>query len=266
MRFRFDDYAVAVNALDAALALQRQPIGVKIFRSPDEFASFDAPEPRVAAYYCALTKLAARGYRFKLAPRHFKCGAAAIALGIEQIADPEARAEEYAACGLYRDGGVAARALDGAATLPPGVVGVVVAPLASFSADDGPDVVLMVVSAYAAMRLVQGYSFHHPEGASARLRGMHGICGESTAAPVLADELTMSLLCSGTRFIAKWRDDEVAISLPAHRFAELVDGVLRTLDPFETDTKKVVLEAAAGARLADCGVEIGYGTAYFYDV
>ena len=62
------------------------------------------------------------------------------------------------------------------------------------------------------------------------------------------------------------RPGEVAISLPAHRFAELVDGVLRTFDPFETDAKKIVLGATAGERLADRGVEMGYGTAYFYDV
>ena len=266
MQYRFDTYAAAVDALDAALAFERQPVGVKIFRSSDEFASFDAPEPRVAAYYCALTKLAARGYRFKLAPRHFKCGASAIALGLERVEDPAARADSYVACGLYDDRDVAARALGGSPHLAPGVVGVAVAPLASFSADEAPDAVVMVVSAYTAMRLVQGYSFHRPGGASTRLRGMHGICGESTAAPLPADELTMSLLCSGTRFIAKWRDDEVAISLPATQFAELVDGVLRTLAPCETDAKKAVLEAAAGVRLEECGVEIGYGAGYFYDV
>ena len=266
MESRFSTYSAAVDALDAALALERQPVGVKIFRSSDEFASFDAPEPRVAAYYCALTKLAARGYRFKLAPSHFKCGASAIALGIEQADDPAARADSYVACDLYRDRDVAAGALGGSPQLAPGVVGVVVAPLASFTAAEAPDVVIIVASAYTAMRLVQGYSFHHPDGASARMRGMHGICGESTAAPLLANELTMSLLCSGTRFIAKWRDDEVAISLPAAQFAELVDGVLATLASCEPDAKKVVLEAAAGERLAECGVEIGYGAGYFYDV
>lgn len=259
-------FSPAVDALDAALALERQPVGVKIFRSAEEFAAFDAPEPRVAAYYCGLVKLAARGYRFKLSPHHFKCGTAAIALGIEPVADPGSRADSYVACGLYRDGDVAADALGGVPTLPAGVVGVVVAPLASFSADDAPDVAIMVVPSYTAMRLAQGYCYHRPGGASARMRGMHGICGESTAAPLLADELTMSLLCSGTRFMAKWRDDEVSISLPASQFAELVDGVLHTLDPCETDAKKVVLEATAGARLAQRGVSLGYGNGYFYDV
>ena len=262
----FASYAAAVDALEAAVELRREPVGSKIIRDQAEFDAFDAPQPRVAAYYCALVKLATRGYRFKLAPQHFKCGAAAHVLGVEPVADEVGRADEYVACGLYASGPTALGALSGVPTLPAGVVGVVVAPLASFSAGEAPDVALLMASTYTAMRLVQGYSFHRHQGAVSRLLGMHGICGESTSAPLLSGAMTMSLLCSGTRFMAKWTEDEIAIGLPAAHFGELVDGVLETLAPCETDAKKRSHSARAGDRLAASDVSIGIGEAYFLDV
>ncbi len=262
----FASYAAAVDALDSAVELRREPVGIKIIRSQAEFDAFDAPEPRAAAYYCALVKLAARGYRYKLAPRHFKCGAAAHLLGVEPVADEIGRADEYVACGLYAHGDAALGALSGVPTLEPGVAGVVVAPLASFSADEAPDVAIMVTSTYTAMRLAQGYGFHRASGATSRLLGMHGICGESTAAPMLSGEMGVSLLCSGTRFMAKWADDELAVSLPAEQFAEFVDGVLETLAPCETDANKRAHTERAGERLASCDVKVGLGEGYYYDV
>jgi len=119
---------------------------------------------------------------------------------------------------------------------------------------------------YSAMRLVQGYGFHRAGGAKSRLLGMHGICGESTAAPILSGEMGVSLLCSGTRFMAKWHADELAVSLPADQFADLVDGVLETLAPCETDANKRAHTERAGERLAACDVKIGLGEGYYYDV
>lgn len=265
-RREFGTYAAAVDALEAAVELRREPVGIKVFRSVAEFDAFDAPEPRAAAYYCAFVKLASRGRRYKVAARHFLCGAASHHLGLTPIVDPVARADEYVACGLYADPATAAEALAGVASLPQGVVGVAVAPLASFSAEEAPDVALIVAPTYSAMRLAQGYSFHRAGGAQARMLGMHGICGESTAAPMVTGTLGVSLLCSGTRFMAKWDDDEVAVSLPAEQFAELVDGVLETLAPCEPDAKKATLVERAGERLAGCDAEIGMGEGYFYDV
>jgi len=266
MAREFGSFAAAVNALDAAIELRREPVGVKLIRDQAEYDAFDAPEPHAAAYYCAFVKLASRGRRYKIAAHHFLCGAASHHLGVTPIADPVARADEYVGCGLYANPATAAEALASIESLPVGVVGVVIAPLASFSAEEAPDVALIVAPTYSAMRLAQGYGFHRAGGAQARMLGMHGICGESTAAPMLTGQMGVSLLCSGTRFMAKWDDDEVAVSLPAEQFAELVDGVLETLAPCEPDAKKTALVERAGERLAACDVEIGMGEGYFYDV
>ena len=266
LRRTFASHAIAVDALDAAVELRRAPVGIKVIRSQAEFDAFDAPEPTAAAYYCAFVKLASRGRRYKVAAHHFLCGAAAHHLGVTVVADKGEHAEAYSGRGLYADAATAAVALAGVPTLWPGVVGVIVAPLASFSAEEAPDVALIVAPTYSAMRMTQGYAFHRPGGAEGRMLGMHGICGESTAAPMLSGTLGVSLLCSGTRFMAKWDDDEVAVGLPAEQFADLVDGVLETLAPCEPDAKKAALMERAGESLARCDVEIGMGEGYFYDV
>ena len=262
----FANFAAAADALDAAVELRRQPVGVKIFRSQAAFDAFDAPIPKAPAYYCAFVKLASLGRRYKVDGAHFKCGAAAYHLGLTPVADELAHAEEYVASHLYADADTARAALAGVPTLQPGVVGVAVAPLASFSAGEGSDVVIVVAPAHSAMRLTQGYAFHRPRGADTSMRGMHGICGESTAGPLLSQTMDVSLLCSGTRFMAKWDDDEIAVSLPAEQFSALVDGVLETLAPCETDARKAKLVARAGERLRACDVEVGLGEGYFYDV
>jgi uncharacterized protein (DUF169 family) len=110
-------------------------------------------------------------------------------------------------------------------------------PLAAYS-DRAPDVAIIVADAHQAMRMVQGFTFGRPEAPLFRSVGQHGICSESTAEPLLSETLNISLMCSGTRFFAKWGDDEVSVSLPAGMVPDMVDGVLQTINPCESDARK----------------------------
>ncbi|MDO8963831.1 MAG: DUF169 domain-containing protein [Coriobacteriia bacterium] len=255
----------AAAALTAALGIAHAPVGVRVLRSRAEFDEFDAPMPRTAVSYCGFVKLATRGRRVKIAAEHFRCSAAAHALGVTPSPDPAERARDYVAAGLYADEQTAAAALEDSAALPPGTFGVAVGPLDTFPDASPPDVAIFVADPYTAMRMMQGYSFHHPEGGTARMRGMHAMCSESTAATLLTGSLTMTLLCSGARHMTQWEDDELVVGVPGAHIIDLADGVLRTVVSCETDERKADIESGSAHPLVGVGNDLGYGRAYFLE-
>jgi uncharacterized protein (DUF169 family) len=241
-----------------ALGLARQPVGVKIVRTAEQFDSWDVEQARSSTYYCAAVKSAGNGRALKLGPGQFSCESSRQILGLECMPLEPAYSTSYSECGLHRDKDVSDAVIGNIAVVPRTVHGIVLMPLGMYE-DRAPDVVIMMVDAYQAMRIVQGFTFHHPEAPALRSIGQHGICSESTAEPLLSGTLNVSLLCSGTRFYAKWGDDEVAVSMPASLFADTVDGVLQTINPCEPDHRKSKIAEDAP------DTEIEFGTSYFIE-
>ncbi|PLX31165.1 MAG: hypothetical protein C0604_07940 [Clostridiales bacterium] len=97
---------------------------------------------------------------------------------------------------------------------------------------------MLIVNPYQAMRIIQGYSFHYGAPKNLKFSGNQGICLECTAAPFENNDINVSVLCSNTRFSAKWDDSELGIGLPFNMFDRVVDGVVRTINPSETDKRK----------------------------
>ena len=75
--------------------------------------------------------------------------------------------------------------------------------------DEEPDVVLVVTNSYNGMRIVQGYTHVFGYNTSFKIAGNQAICSECTAFPFESNDINVSLLCSGTRYKAKWGDEEI---------------------------------------------------------
>jgi uncharacterized protein (DUF169 family) len=234
------DWAHLSSELTKALRLDRQPVGVKLLRTRAEVDAWDVADARASTYYCAAVKQACGGRAVKLGRDQFTCESSRQILGLEALPHEPHYSASYSECGLHRDKQVSDAVMGDIAVVPRTVLGIVVQPVALFTGQ-GPDVVIVMGNAYQSMRLVQGFTFHHGELPALRSIGQHGICSESTAEPLLSGTLNVSLLCSGTRFFAKWADDEVATSLPGSLFAQTVDGVLQTINPCEPDNRKRVI-------------------------
>ncbi len=252
------DWAHITSRLIAALGLRREPVGVKLLRTRAEFDSWDVPLARTALYYCSAVKLAGKGRRLKLGPEQFRCESSRQILGLEPMPYEPGYSASYSECGLHRDSSVSDAVIGDLAVVPRTVVGAVIMPLSAFT-DRAPDVTIIVSDAYQAMRMVQGFTFSRPEAPLFRSVGQHGICSESTAEPLLSETLNISLMCSGTRFFAKWGDDEVSVSLPAALVPDMTEGVLATIDPCESDERK--------RRIAQDAPDIPVepGTGYFIE-
>ena len=70
------------------------------------------------------------------------------------------------------------------------------------------------------------------------MAGDQGVCADLTAAPFNNNDMNFSVLCAGTRKMARWEDDEMGVGLPIHQFPGLTDGVLQTLNYIEYPDRK----------------------------
>lgn len=234
--------AQIAEALRTALLLPGEPVGVRLFDDTEAFDAWDAPHPEVPVHYCAAVRMASAGDALKLARADISCDTSPRTLGLEPGFDDPEFTESYIAGGLYRDLDVANAVLADVVTLRD-TVGVVVAPLGHFGRPAPPDVVIVGTNPYGVMRVTQAAGFH-----GLRLRsdaiGMHGICAESTALPHATGEIGVSLLCSGTRYVAQWGDDMMSVGIPWSHLPLLADGLLRTADRYETDERKDRMRSA----------------------
>jgi hypothetical protein len=73
--------------------------------------------------------------------------------------------------------------------------------------------------------------------------------------------MNLSLLCSNTRFSAKWKDDEIGIGLPFNMFEKVCDGVIKTIGPCEPKERK--MKILAKCKEEDRKIDIDLGGNYF---
>jgi len=115
------------------------------------------------------------------------------------------------------------------------------------------------------MRLVQGYTYHFGFKNDFKMSGMCGVCFESTALPITNNEFTVSLLCSGTRFVSGWPEEMMMVSFPYTMADKIVDGLIKTAKKCEPDEYKEMI----GNKLSEdnnktLDIELKKERAYYY--
>ena len=112
--------------------------------------------------------------------------------------------------------------------------------------NEEPDVVLVVTNPYNSMRIIQAYTHVFGFSTAYKMSGNQAICSECTAFPFESNNINVSMLCAGTRFKAKWGDEEMAIGFPFNQFLSIVKGLYATLDLIEPNEKKAEIEKRFG--------------------
>jgi uncharacterized protein (DUF169 family) len=230
-------YPAIAHALRTVLLLASEPVGVRVIRDEAEYANCPVSTPSEPLHYCAAVRRATRGESLKLALTDISCDTSPRTLGLEGGFFDDDFIESYVTGGLYADRLRADLVLASVAVLPPRTSGILIRPLAEFSADEPPDVALMSMTPYAAMRLTQAAAFHGHRVRNEPI-GMHGICAECTSQPILSGEISVSLLCSGTRHVADWEETELGVGVPSALLADVVDGLWDSVGRYECDDRK----------------------------
>lgn len=244
--------------LSSILGLERNIIGVKFIFSKEEFEQLSIPQVRYKMSYCNMVKLASSGKCCKANIDNFLCIGSAKALGLTKPDLNAISGKVYYSFGLYDSLCTARQVQKDVTFLDHEIYGVAVMPLEKFTVQ--PDVAIFIVTPYQSMRILQGYAFHYGTAKNIKMAGNSGICSECTATPYDTKDMNLSLLCSNTRFAAKWKDTEIGIGMPYKMFENVYDGILRTIDPCETNERKkeIIDRCEASGSNIDISLDSNY--------
>jgi uncharacterized protein (DUF169 family) len=250
----------AIDKVHCALALKRKIVGVKFLFDHEEFEQAKAKALTTKMPYCVMVKRAMLGNDIKAVLKDFGCLASARALGIIEPDDFFSSGRHYNRLGLYQNLVVSKDIRRNMTLCKHQAYGIMVKPLINFTTE--PDIVLIVCTPFEAMRLIQGYTHQFGYYGNFKMAGNQAICSECTAYPFESGNINISMLCAGTRFMAGWKEEELAIGLPFHLFVPLVKGLWLTLNPTETDLKKKRIESRITQSKRN-DITIEYGRNYY---
>ena len=246
------------NILETVLAPARQAVGVKFLYTAAQYAASDAPQLRRALTYCTMVRLAGQGKNLKATEKLSSCPGGSLATGLSPLSDYKKSGCSYERdnMNMYQTVGTARTVVQEMKFMDHIVHGLELRPLADFK-DADPDVVILVINAYGAMRLIQAYTYQSGYKTDFRMCGNQAFCSELTAAPYLGDDINFSTLCSGTRHRCRWSDNEVGLGLAYGQLPRLIEGLLATLPDAELSAKKEAIKERALNNGLDIDVQPG---------
>lgn len=237
------------------LGLKRDIIAVSLAQTQTEYEMWSATQFTRQLTFCSMARIASAGHRRKAAPENFKCPGAREVFG---FTEPNAKAlsgERLFNFGLYADRHVAQQVQMSMARLERPCHGVLLSPLKLCTSL--PDSVLFLVDGYQTMRLVQAWAYHHGVIKEVSITGNRGICSEGVARPLASNSLHLSALCSNTRHIAAWKDQELGAGLPATKLDLLLSGLLATIPAAEPPARQqAILDRCTQSGLS-CSIPTG---------
>ena len=125
-----------------------------------------------------------------------------------------------------------------------------------------PDVVIIVCNPFNAMRISQGYAYNYGHIENIKFAGMQAICQECTSLPYENDQLNISMLCSGTRMLGKWGENDLAVGMPFRFLEDVVKGIKQTVNPLERNKNKEIIKNKLIENNLDRQLEISFNQNY----
>ncbi|MCB2215834.1 DUF169 domain-containing protein [Desulfofustis glycolicus] len=248
--------------LDSLLELSRKPVGIRFVLDQEEFDQTDLPEPKTGLPYCTAVMKATRGQSYKLDFGHSSCIAGSRALGIAKPVEEAYSGKRHRALGVYKNLCISRSVAKDMVYCVRHCKGVEIQPLEAY-APLPPDVVVMIVNPYTAMRIVQAWAYHFGQLKNIKMVGNCAICQECTSYPHEENTFNLSMLCSGTRRFGRWGKDELAMGLPYHYVKDVIDGLKQTVTPMEQDKDKDRITKALSEKGLHNEVTIQKGQNYY---
>jgi len=252
-----------VNKAYAVLELERKIVGVKLVHSKQEYDKFEGKELKSSISYCVGVKTAMKGIPIKLTKNTSGCAGSSRALGLTKPTEDFYNGKSGYDLGLYENQDISASVSKRMKICEPKTYGVIIKPLELFEAE--PDVVLIVANNKNVMRIIQGYTYMYGMQPNFSLTGNQAVCVECTSYPIITDDLNISLFCSGTRFLAKWKDTEMEVGIPYHKFSKVIEGVRLTVNAVEMENRKKEIKDKL-EKLRYDGSEIIFNHTYYLDL
>ncbi len=249
-----------IHTAYSVLNLERRLVGVKLAMSKEEFDEYEAVELVRSLSYCVSVKCASEGHSLKFSRNVSGCTGSTRALGLGALDEEYLDGTEGVSLGLFPDKKSAKKVALQMPHCKNASYGVIVKPLEAFEKD--PDLVLIIATPRELMRVVQGYTYTFGLQPAMSMTGNQAICIECSSQPLVTGRMNQSLLCSGTRYKAGWKDYEAAAGVPYQQFQGLVQGLLQTVNGVEMPERKLEIER----RLGDSsGVHFDHSRTYYWE-
>lgn len=259
---RLKEQMILAEKMKAMLDLERLPVGVKLVYSKEDYDRYEAKELMRPMNYCVAVRCAGYGYSIKITAETSRCMGSTTALGFQPPPETFYDGTEGCEMGLFQDPSIASATSNQFHILTEPLYGIIIKPLEKFE-EEKPDVVIVVTNPLESMRMLQGYTCTYGLQPGICASGNQAVCVECTAFPMMEDTINLSLMCSGTRHHAGWKETDMAVGIPYSKFKGTVEGIRNTINGTEPDERKAVIVENL-RRLNDDTDDITLGTAYFY--
>ncbi len=246
--------------INTYIDLKRQIVGVKFLFNEEEFENAKGESLTNKMAYCTMIRNGMRGGKLKAKLENFACLSAAKAVGLLEATAADASGKGRVDIGTYKNLCIGRSVSKDMVYCEHKIYGVNIMPLEEYTEE--PDVVIIVTESFNMMRIVQGYAYHNGQVKNIKLAGMQAICQECTSYPFETNDINISLLCAGTRLLAQWKESELGIGMPFHKFSEIVDGIEKTINPIERNKNKRIIEEKIKENKLEDEVNIIYNKNY----
>lgn len=256
------DYRTIEKMFQSYLRMDTHLVAVKIVEREMDYANLEMATYKGKSYYCQMVKKAVGGKTIKASLEHMSCETGSRMLGLEPYFEDQEDIDGWHDANLFENRDLADRQHQFVRPIDSRTSGIIVSPLSKISLR--PDLVLVACNAYQAMRLSQAYTYSYGVVKDISLSGHCGVCFESTAKPLTESAFSMSLLCSGTRFVSKWDDNTMMVSFPYDMCDQILTGLTKTANHVEPDDYKKAIKKRLVENDIDAYEYLDNGTAYFY--
>lgn len=238
----------SLKIFEDLLDLKREIVGINFLASEKEYDQFSAPMCQKLLPYCVTVRNASEGKGTKMTLANFACPASAVALGLMPGDNCSKSGKKHTKMKVYKDLCVSRSVARDMVYCQQEIYGVGVLPSKDWQIE--PDMVIIVTNPANAMRILQGNAYHSGQLKEIKMAGMQAICQECTSYPFEKNQINFSMMCSGTRYVARWKEDEMGIGIPYNQLEKVADGILQTLNPMENaqNKKKIIKQLTSENR------------------
>ena len=218
------NYAEAAEVLKKTLKLSGSPVAFRFVTRkeeiPEGMQKFDK-----TVRHCTMVDLARReGRIFYATSENHECNGGAWSLGLREITETLKNGDFYFKLGKFESSAACKRTIDRVAHLPTGFThATLYAPLEK--APFVPQVVIIVASPWAMLKLSQSTMFRLGGRIQAEFAGIQSVCADACAQTYLNGHVNFSLGCDGSRKFSGIGDAEMVMGIPAELIPELVESL-----------------------------------------
>lgn len=218
------DYASAAESLRNLLKLNGSPVAFRFATKKEEIpAGMEKIDKTVR--HCSMVGMARReGKIFYATAENHECNGGAWSLGLRPITDTLKNGDFYYKLGKFESSAACKRTIDRVAHLETGYTyATMYAPLEKAPFD--PQVVLIVASPWAMLKLSQSTLFRVGGRIEAEFAGIQSVCADACAQTFLNGRVNFSLGCDGSRKYSGIDDGELVMGIPAEILPGLVEAL-----------------------------------------